>query len=537
VTAAATQLLARSPRSGTAGRWRWSVVGRDLLIAAGALVAWQLLAWTVFAGTYTFVGPIEIIQELRADPGLYGRNLRQTGVAALWAFLLGNLVAVVLAGVVLVVPLLRRAVQDFSFIVSCLPLVAIAPILRVTLGPGDSTPIAVGALAVVYTSLTACLVGLRSAELGALDVVAAGGRGRLFALIHVRARAAVPALFAGLQISAPAAFLGVMVGEFTGASSGFGQLTIRALATLDPARVWTVAAVAAFVSTVAFVAIGAIGRWLSPWAADTSTAPPPIVSRRALRAVGFTVSSIVFVLAMWVLLLEVSNLNEFFAKGPADVWRFLVTDADAAANRQQVIGPLVETLTTAGLGFVVGLVGAVALAGLVVTFPPVGRVVTPVAVALRAAPVVATTPLVILLVGRGLLGAVAVTAILSFFPTLVACTAAMRRVPGQVDDVMRSFAAGRLALFFGARLPASLPALAASARIAVPASLLGATVVEWLATGDGMGTLLANAANLVQYDLLWSAVAVLVLVAVLAYGVVGVIESFVLARFAPGQRA
>ena len=84
-------------------------------------------------------------------------------------------------------PLLRRAVQDFSFIVSCLPLVAIAPILRVTLGPGDATPIAVGALAVVYTSLTACLVGLRSAELGALDVVAAGGRGRLFALVHVRA--------------------------------------------------------------------------------------------------------------------------------------------------------------------------------------------------------------------------------------------------------------------------------------------------------------------------------------------------------------
>ena len=39
-----------------------------------------------------------------------------------------------------------------------------------------------------------------------------------------------------------------------------------------------------------------------------------------------------------------------------------------------------------------------------------------------------------------------------------------------------------------------LPAFFAAARIAVPATVLAATVAEWLATGTGMGNLMASAA-------------------------------------------
>jgi ABC-type nitrate/sulfonate/bicarbonate transport system permease component len=62
--------------------------------------------------------------------------------------------------------------------------------------------------------------------------------GRMAALVHVRAMAALPYLFAGLQIAAPAAFLGAMVGEFTGAERGMGVLTIRAIRALDVEMTW-----------------------------------------------------------------------------------------------------------------------------------------------------------------------------------------------------------------------------------------------------------------------------------------------------------
>ena len=105
-------------------------------------------------------------------------------------------------------------------------------------------------------------MGLRAAPAGWFDIVRSYGRGRFAALVHVRARASLPYLFAGLQIAAPAAFLGAMVGEFTGAEAGMGVLTLRAMRSLDLGMTWALATVATGVSVLAFVAIGALSRRL-----------------------------------------------------------------------------------------------------------------------------------------------------------------------------------------------------------------------------------------------------------------------------------
>ena len=74
--------------------------------------------------------------------------------------------------------------------------------------------------------LLALLVGLRAVSQTWTDIMGVYGRGRLSTLYYVRARACLPYLFVGLQISAPAAFLGAMIGEFTVAERGLGVLTL-----------------------------------------------------------------------------------------------------------------------------------------------------------------------------------------------------------------------------------------------------------------------------------------------------------------------
>jgi ABC-type nitrate/sulfonate/bicarbonate transport system permease component len=501
------------------------------------LVLWEA-AGRLLEDRRTLAAPSAIWRELADHPGLYWRNLRHTGWNALRAFFWGNVVALALATIAVAVRPLRKVIYDVALTTTCLPLVAMAPILRVVLGRGEATPIALGALAVVFTSLNAALLGFDSADRSSLDVVAAGGRGRLFALWYVHARSAVPSLFAGFQIAAPAAFLGVLVGEFTGSSSGLGLLTIRALASLDPARVWTVALLATVVSGSLYWAIGVIGRRLTPWAA-TNTIAAPLVGgrRRIIGSVGRLLTSVVVVIVGWVALLRWSGLNSYFAKGPADVWRYLVGDAGAAARRAPILDALGETCRTAAMGFVVGLIGAVLLAGVLAAFPRLASLVMPFAIALRVVPIVSTTPLIILLFGRGAVGSVVIVAVMSFFPTLVSCLVAMQRSPGQVVDVLHSYGAGQASLFARVRLPNSMPALASSARIAVPASLLGATVAEWLATGRGIGNAMVVAASTARYDTLWSCVVLLTLTALLAHAVVAAVESAVLARYAPGRRS
>jgi ABC-type nitrate/sulfonate/bicarbonate transport system permease component len=106
-----------------------------------------------------------------------------------------------------------------------------------------------------------------------------------------------------------------------------------------------------------------------------------------------------------------------------------------------------------------------------------------------------------------------------------------------VLDVMATYGAGRWARLWHAQVPAMLPAFFAAARMSVPAAVLAVTVVEWLSTGNGIGSLMALSASLSDYDMLWSSIVVVSLLAVGAYALVGAIESRVLRRYAPEQIA
>ncbi len=477
-----------------------------------------------------------MVVEFFEFPGLYLRNLWHSTRTALWGFLWGNIAAITLAAVSSLVPPLRRSISAISLTTFCLPFIAVAPILRLITGPGNGTPIALSALAVFFTTYVAALLGFDMAPSSALDVVRSYGRGRMAAFTTVRLRASLPAMFAGLQIAAPAAFLGAVVGEFTGAHRGLGILTVRALGALQTDRIWVVAVMSTIVATGGYILVGALGRRLCPWAppidigmATTEKQEPGVLNRTLALA-----APIVVVFAFWYAFLWVFSIKPYFAKTPLDVWAELFTNADSEETRSAVFGALGTTLWTTSLGYVVGLVGALVVAVVFIVVPWLERALMPLAVALRSIPIIVTTPVIILFVGRNVLTTTAIVAVMSFFPTLVNCYAAMRRTPQGVLDVLKSYHAGSAAYVRNAYLPSAVPALLASARIAVPTSLLGATVAEWLATGDGIGAVMVIAFTRNDYNVLWVSVAVLTIVAVIGYWLVAAVEVRTINRMAPG---
>ena len=140
-----------------------------------------------------------------------------------------------------------------------------------------------------------------------------------------------------------------------------------------------------------------------------------------------------------------------------------------------------------------------------------------------------------LLLGRGAVGGVALVAVMVFFPTLIACLEGLRRAPGQALDVLRSYAAPARVQLVRVRIPAMLPAFFAAARMSVPAAVLAVTVVEWLALGSGVGSLMALAASRSGYDLLAGAVVVVTALSALGYALVSAVEARVLRVYAPEQ--
>ncbi|MFT4084707.1 MAG: ABC transporter permease subunit [Nocardioides sp.] len=533
----------RPPTSGpvrAARRRRLDPVLRTVTGWAVLIALWQFVATVVLAGTHLMGSPLGIVADIADKHELYLRALGFTGRTALWGYLYGNAVAIGLAVLVAAIPRSERLVLRVALVAYCLPLVAIGPLLRLIFGLNDGPQITLSALAVFYMTLVPLLVGLRAVPSTWTDLVHSYGRGRITTLLVVRLRACAPYLSAGLQVSVPAAFLGALVGEFTGAERGVGVLSILALRSLDTNGLWALATLSAAVSVLVYAVVGWGGRLLTPDQPTVLMATPPTARRRAawqrwLTGLTEGVVTLALVLLTWLALLHLLDLNPYFAKRPADVWAWLVTDPEAAANRSEIATALRSTALVAVPGYFAGLVLGVGMASLFELAPSVRRTMTPVAVALRCVPIISIAPLLVQALGRGVVGTTVVVAMMTFFPTLVACMYGLRQTPGQVTDLFETFAAPPWRTLLLARIPAMMPAFLSSARIAAPSALLAATVAEWLATGTGVGNLLAVTAATSRYDALWSTVVVVTAVAVAAYWLVEVIERRILRVVAPEQ--
>ncbi|WP_068109125.1 ABC transporter permease [Tropicimonas marinistellae] len=512
---------------------RWP---RGLFSLALLLLAWELAA-RALAGAYVLAAPSDVILHIAQNAGLLGRALRETLANAAAGFVAGNLAAICLAAGALTWPRAAPVIAGLALLVFCLPLVATGPILRVLYGPGAGPQVTLAALAVYYTTFVPLMVGLRAAPASWFDLVRSYGRGRVAELVHVRTRASLPYLFAGLQIAAPAAFLGAMVGEFTGAERGMGVLTIRAMRTLDVTAIWSLAVIAAAVSILAYAAVGRLATALLTDRPPVILSPPVTPAHTGWRPLADAVVVLLVAVAAWWGAMEAFGLNAFFAKRPDDLWQALYMAPDAAQTRATLTAALRETSIYLLPGYAAGLALGASLAVALTLAPALRPGATALAVTLRSVPIVTTAPLLVLLLGRGAVGTIALVATMVFFPTFVACIHGLRQAPGQVLDVFDSYAAGPVARLWHVKVPAMLPAFFAAARMSVPASVLAVTVVEWLATGRGIGSLMALSASLSDYDMLWSAVVVISLLSVLGHAAVGLAERRVLSVFAAEQVA
>ncbi len=498
-----------------------------------AIILWEIAA-RLLSDAFVLAAPSAILIYLNQNAGLMTRALGATLANAGAGFIIGNLAAILLAVLTTLVPRSDRLVQGLALLIFCLPLVATGPILRVIFGPGPWPQIVLAALAVYYTTLIPLLVGLRALPSGWLDLVRSYGRGRWSSLIHVRAMASLPYLVAGLQIAVPAAFLGAMVGEFTGAERGMGVLTIRALRVMDVDMTWSIATLATGVAILGYLVIG----WLARRTLIED--PPVILVAPATRMTGRWSGTILVVTAallLWWGGIAVLDLDPFFAKGPHDVASALLVAPDAATTRATLATALSETAVFVIPGYIAGLLVGAGLAALIIMVPTMAVTAMPLAIALRSVPIITTAPLVVLLLGRGAYGTVTLVAIMVFFPTLIACLHGLRQAPGRVLDVTESYAASSWEVLIRVRIPAMLPAFFASARMSVPASILAVTVVEWLATGNGIGSLMALSASLSDYNMVWSATALTAILSVMGYAAVGAVERRVLGIYAPEQLA
>jgi ABC-type nitrate/sulfonate/bicarbonate transport system permease component len=248
------------------------------------------------------------------------------------------------------------------------------------------------------------------------------------------------------------------------------------------------------------------------------------------------VLTLVVIIGLWWAFVAGFGLDPLIAKTPADVFSYLVHGPGADSGAQSVWGGLGRTLLDATFGFVAGLIAAVAVALSFVLSRVVAGMLLPLAVLVRSVPLVAMTPVLTLVFGRGLAATTVIAGIVVFFPALVTMTFGLRSASRQSADLVRAYGGGTWTVARKVMLPSSLPALFASARIAVPGAVVGAMLAEWLATGEGLGYGMLQDANSFNYVDIWASAALLTGVSVMLYNVIAIAEAGVLTRFSMSGR-
>ncbi len=504
---------------------------RTVTVIVGIVVVWELLATTVFAGRFVVPAPTSVLTTAARDHFYYSDVVVTLGIS--WkGWLIGNGVALVLAAICLILPVAEGGLMTLGVATYCVPTIAVGPLLVVLYG-STGAKMLMSALSVFFVTLVAAVAGLRAASPTTLEAVTAFGGNRWQQLVKVRLRASIPILASGLSISAPAAILGTMIGDYLGGAKGLGVVMLQAQQQLAVSRTWAIALVSTGVCGLAFGVTAAVARRLGAHVEaplDRGTTPSRDHRPRPVGlglAVVRILAVVAFGLLVWELLVRSSGLSSYFVKSPVDVWRYAVSGPLAGSHRHALLQGLAHTGRDAGVGWLVGTATAVVAASALTLLPAVGAAVMPFVIVMRSVPLIAMCPLIGLVFGRGLLGVTLIAAIVTFVPSLVTIVDGLRSAPGAAMDVVECFGGGRLSALVKVRLAFSSPALFAAAKISMPGAVLGSVLAEWLITGHGLGYAMAYDVISSDYGNLWTAIAVLLVVSLALYFLVGAIENAV----------
>lgn len=212
----------------------------------------------------------------------------------------------------------------------------------------------------------------------------------------------------------------------------------------------------------------------------------------------------------------------------AEVWKG-VAGQKVTSKRSLVYHGLI-TLRSTLYGFVLGIVVGVGLAVGIVYFRVVEMSVMPWAIISQTIPIVALAPMIVVLSnavgveGRDVPKAI-ISAYLTFFPVLVGMVTGLRSPDAMQVDQLRTWNASGSQEFWKLRLPASLPFLFASLKVAIAAALVG-TIVGELPTGavEGLGARMLIGSQFGEPLIMWAALVASAVLAGALILVVGWIE-------------
>ena len=148
---------------------------------------------------------------------------------------------------------------------------------------------------------------------------------------------------------------------------------------------------------------------------------------------------------------------------------------------------LPATMEVTLIGLAISLILGLGLAVLMDVSPFWQKALYPVVVASQTIPTTTIAPLFVLWFGYGIWSKVLVTILITFFPITITVYDGLRSAKVEMAELLLTYGATKRDIYWKVKVPCALPYFFSAVKMAVPMSIIGAAIGEWLGAQSGLG--------------------------------------------------
>lgn len=228
--------------------WQWTSLAFDweLYVSRPSVIAERM--WAFLIGEYDFY-----------------ENLRVTLVETALGFGIGTFAGLVVGIFLGTYRTVGRIVDPFLAFLNSVPRVALAPLFVFAMGFGVWSKVAVIISIVFFVMAANADAGVRNVDRDLVLAARILGANRRQVIRTIVGPSILVWLFPATRLSIAYSFLGVVIGEFVGASAGLGFYILKAANGLDTAGVMAAIVVLSLLSVGAIGIVGLIERRVLRW--------------------------------------------------------------------------------------------------------------------------------------------------------------------------------------------------------------------------------------------------------------------------------
>ncbi|MBI4305759.1 MAG: ABC transporter permease [Chloroflexi bacterium] len=222
---------------------------------------WEALVRLLDVQRWLLPPPSAIFREMGASGGLLANHTWITLQEILLGFAVAAVIGLALAVAIAYSRTLERSIYPYVIASQTIPIITIAPLLLVWVGPGQTSKVIVVALISFFPIVVNAVDGLRSAEAEMYDMFRTLGATRRQIFTRLQIPAAMPYFLSGLKIAAVVSVIGAVIGEWVGARGGLGWLMRVSAPQFHTSRVFAAIFVLSAIGVGLFLAIGGLEQW------------------------------------------------------------------------------------------------------------------------------------------------------------------------------------------------------------------------------------------------------------------------------------